>query len=379
MSSSGTAYAQDRRGLKKTAATAWFKPPPSTPLYAAVPRPAPLHEDALASFQSRLYAYLTDPRRGAKQNDDKSWTFNNAPPYEKIAKDLGVSKSTVWRALKLPDSGLIAKQSVQVFAVYSREGGKRRIGTHYYMPPFAVVLRNRRALPDIILTKSGHPIVIGRRRRFVTREVAAAWAINPEAVQSSSRQTQRPLASSEAVLLPASGEARPAAPAKGPPRDLSPICEVLLEFCHRGDESDCQLVFNAVQGGEPEPSVENVAEIAFAACKDRRRLHPDKPITPKFVADMVQARVKDWRERQRKATRDAERRGPWERDQRINSLVSIIQQLSQPLLVQTDADRRFMGDESTFRADLEAQFRTADPGEVAAARALLAKMNARTA
>ena len=184
------------------------------------------------------------------------------------------------------------------------------------MPPFAVVLRNRRALPDIILTKSGHPIVIGRRRRFVTREVAAAWAINPEAVQSSSRQTQRPPASSEVVPLPASSEARPAAPAKGPPRDLSPICEVLLEFCHRGDESDCQLVFNAAQGGEPEPSVENVAEIAFAACNDRRRLHPDKPITPKFVADMVQARVKDWRERQRKATRDAERRGPWERDQR---------------------------------------------------------------
>jgi hypothetical protein len=89
--------------------------------------------------------------------------------------------------------------------------------------------------------------------------------------------------------------------------------------------------------------------------------------------------VKDWRERQRKATRDAKKRERWGTDERIDYLATIIQHLARLLPVQTDADRRLMGDESKLRADLEVQLRTADPSEVATARALVAEMKTRTA
>lgn len=366
---------RDRHGLKKTAPTSWYTPPSETPLYAAIPRPAPLHEDALSGLQSRLYAWLTDPRRAA-QNEDKSWTLQNAPPYETMARDLRVSKSSIWRAFKLPESGLFAKCSVQAYEVFY-PGGKRRKSTSYFMPSFGAVLKARRALPGIVLTEAGHPIVIGRRRRFMTRELAAAWGIVLSAVPATSRQQPK---APPVPMAPPVEPSIPAAPATGPP-DFAAIREVLFEFAHRGDDSDCSLVYNAALGGNPEPSIEDVAGIARAACQDRRRLHPEKPQTVNFIRGMVEARVKDWRERQRKVARDTGKQRQWAREARVNNLCELLRKLAHLGDGEGDImpDGEGKGGTCSEREFLTSILREADAAEVIEARAVLAAIQARQA
>jgi hypothetical protein len=386
---SAAAQSHDRRGLKKSAArtpATWYKPPADVGLFAAVIRPAPLHDDALSQIQLRIVGWLKDPRRATK-DEEGGYSVHRSPPYEAMAKDLRVSKSTVWRAFKgirrpgakeFDGTGLIAKQSVQVYAVYSRDGSKRRVATHYYLPPYGAVLKARRAIPGIVLTAAGHPLVIGRRCRFVTRELAEAWGIQLDAVPASRHAAAKSPAIAESAPVAAAAPVEmPAAPAKGPPtmEDLTPIRDVLFDFCHRGDESDCRLVFAAAQMGEPSPLIEDIALIARAGCADRKRLHPDKPITPKFVADMVHARVPDWRERTRKKARDDEKERRYARDNRINSLAEMVRLIDAGKV--DAADRMLMT--SMQASDIDDLIATADRGELMQARALAAQQLARRA
>jgi hypothetical protein len=383
----------DRRGAKKTEAPVWHGIPPDTPLYAAVPRAAPLYDDAHSSIQSRIVDWMMNRKR-SECDEKNAWTcrasklnqdgsIREAPTYEAMARDLRVSKSTIWRAFKLPDTGLFAKKSVQAYEVYSRNGSKRRVRTIYHIPPFAEVLEARRQIPGVVLTKDRHIIVIGRRAEFVKAEMAERWSIKPELVPARKPKPQRV----NEYFARAATQAAPKPATSMPAKNLldeAAVLEALNECEAHADIGDAVDVLADAHNFYAAMPITGIVDVIKAIAERKRLLDKKKHyggasiLSVGWIRNRLQAAIHVYRAQAMKAEAEAARQARWDRDERINRLAGYIVEMERASRNQgraapsDDTDRQIL--EMCEKALAEA-----DPADIDTARALLDAERARKA
>jgi hypothetical protein len=351
LSSPAQAQAKESRaGRVKTEPKAWYAPPPDTPLYAAVPTTAPTVDDAHSGIQIRILDLLRSPKYDAKQNEDKSWTCQKAPPYEKLAAVLRVSKSTVWRAFKL-DSGLIAKKTIQCYAVYSREGSKRRVSTHYYIPPYEEILKARRAIPDIALTKGGHPIVIGRRRRLVLQPEAKQWGFRPELAPASPRQAAK--LEREKAYSVTHSKPKGTVMAEMPATHKPDVAAVLARLLAAARNVAPAIPIEAVIG-----EIDSIHQRKVAL---QRKAGDRRPLTAGWFLHRMPSHVEHWKTAEQARAREHERAARFARDQRINTLIEGLGWIAR-------SQGRTAPEDVEMREMWEHVLATADPDELSQAQ-----------
>lgn len=379
--------AQQTREKRTKQATAWYAPPPGVAEFAAVPHVAPLHDDALSGFQIRLTEYLKHPKRASK-NEDEGYTVHRAPTLDKIAADLRASKSTVRRSLngsKKDDplkDGLIAKQSIQVFKVFSgnRTSG-RRVATHYYIPPFAEVLLARRAIPGIALTAAGHPLVIGRRRRLMMTPEAVEWDVNLDLAPASERQAKQREREHSVTHRSVPKQAPLAEMPATAQLDRDAILDRLLEGYHiPANLDDAALLLKLARDSAPQIPIEAILDemddiLQRKVALEQKGARPRKPTNPGWFHSRMPSHADRWKRAEAARARERDREARAARDARLNNLAQALawsdQRQNDPARAASE-DPRII---EMFEQDLAA----ADPGDLAEARGLLANTRSRSA
>ena len=406
----GQAVKPDRRGRLKTSDGGWFKPPPDTPLFAAIPDVAPLVEHAHSTIEQLVFIFLRDPRNGAKKDEAGGYLLEGlpggtreiAPSYGQLARRLRVPRSTLYRAIK----GLIAKGSIEARAVYyaDRDGG-RRVRTIYYSPPFRNVLLKRRNIPGIVLTAAGHPVIFSRRRRFLTSDaeilsgrskrfgatarlsfadalIAAAWQIDTTHAPAYPRREIARYRSPEPSVTHSQvprGAQLAEMPATGQ-IDEKAVLERLLEAGVAANDKDAIDVTAAARAAAPGIPTEIICdlidEIRTAKARlDQKKRDPRPICTAGWILSRMPSHAALWRVAERVRARDEAQVAALERESRLNQIAEAIASIARL----KGADGRTVLEDLPDIVWYEKWLSGCDPAEIEQARSLLAAHRARQA